>query len=50
MKQTNYSQGIVFVRKAQMYLAYRCFNVKDRTDAREWYKTKQEAQNYLNTL
>lgn len=50
MKIQNYSQGIVFVKKAQMYLVYRCFNVKDKTDVREWFITINEAQEYLNKL
>jgi hypothetical protein len=36
--------GIKYVRKANMWVFYKCFNNERATDVREWFGTEEEAK------
>ena len=49
MKIKNYSEGIVYVKKAHMYQYYKRYNSKDRTDISDFYPTKEQAEQQMNS-
>lgn len=40
------SAGVVFVKKANMWLYQKCFNTISKTDIKQWFKTQEEANEY----
>jgi hypothetical protein len=50
MSNLSVSIGIKFVKKASIYVVFKCFNKKGVNDIREYFNTKEEAENRLKII
>ncbi len=41
------SEGVTFIRRANLWVYYRCYNFKDAPDVKEYFSTEEQARQKL---